>query len=281
MTRPLVSVVMIFLNEERFLPDAIASVLEQDCEEWELFLVDDGSTDRSSEIARTYALSDDRIRLLEHSGHENLGMAASRALALDSANGDVMSFLDADDVWEEDTLSRQLTLLDRHKGAAMVCAAALWWGSWDGSGSDFCDTVVSRAPMRDAPIEPPGFAVAMIRDGASVPCNCSIAVRTADLRELEGFEVSFRDLYEDQMLYAKFGLERRVLVSTDCLGRYRQHPGQCCARAAEDGTLGGARRRFLEWLVTWADERRLDDPSLRRELTSALHEFMPDGSTVP
>ena len=192
-----------------------------------------------------------------------------------------MSFLDGDDVWFPHSLNRQIALFDRHGDAAMVCASTLWWRSWDGASGDSCDTVVSRAPRRDVPIEPPAFAAAMIRDGAAVPCNCSTAVRTADLRELNGFDVSFRDLYEDQMLYAKLGLERQVVVSTDCLGKYRQHDGQCCVHAAEQGTVGNARRRFLEWLAGWTEERGLHEPSLRRELQSALGESRPGPKRRP
>jgi glycosyltransferase involved in cell wall biosynthesis len=264
---------MIFLDEEQFLSEAITSVLEQDFDRWELLLVDDGSIDRSGEIARSFAANDERIRVLEHPRHENRGMAASRNLALTHATGEVMSFLDADDAWFPHTLGRQIALLDRHGDAAMICASSLWWHSWNATHGDSCDTVVSRAPVQDAPIEPPGFATTMIRDGAAVPCNCSTVVRTSDLRELQGFETSFRGLYEDQMLYAKFGLERSVVVSKDCLGKYRQHPGQCCVRAAEAGTLGAGRRRFLEWLVAWSESRGLDHPLLRRELAGALEEF--------
>ena len=83
---PEVSVTIIFLDEERFLAEAVESVLAQSYTNWELLLVDDGSTDRSTEIARGYALANpDRIRYLEHPGHANRGMSASRNLGVRSA----------------------------------------------------------------------------------------------------------------------------------------------------------------------------------------------------
>ena len=76
---PLVSAIVIFLNEERFLAQAIGSVLAQSHANWELLLVDDGSTDGSSVIARDFAARDPRrIRCYEHAGHANRGMSASR-----------------------------------------------------------------------------------------------------------------------------------------------------------------------------------------------------------
>ncbi len=270
MSEPLVSIVMIFLDEVRFLGEAIESVLAQDESSWELLLVDDGSTDRSSEIARVYAGWDERIRLLEHPGHENRGMGASRELALSHARGELTSFLDGDDTWFPDSLSRQIDLMRRHPDAGMVCGATLWWHGWDGGRGDSCDTVAARVSARDALIDPPGFATAMILDGAAVPCNCSTIVRTEALREVGGFDVSFRDMYEDQMLYAKLGLERPVVVTSECLGRYRQHDAQCCVRAQRSGTVVDARRRFLEWLDDWTRGRAICDISLRRALAEAL-----------
>ena len=76
--RPVVSAITIFYNGERFLGEAIESVLAQTYPSWELLLVDDGSTDGASEIARSYAARHpERIRYLEHSGHRNRGMSAS------------------------------------------------------------------------------------------------------------------------------------------------------------------------------------------------------------
>jgi len=97
---PLVSVITIFLDAERFLNEAIESLRAQTYERWELLLVDDGSRDGSSEIAREHAARDPhRIRVLEHAGHANLGMSASRNLGIAHARGDLVALLDADDVY--------------------------------------------------------------------------------------------------------------------------------------------------------------------------------------
>ena len=81
--KPLVSVIVIFLNAADFLQEAIDSVLAQSYKDWELLLVDDRSNDGSSEIAKTFASRNPlRIHYLEHEAHRNLGMSATRNLGL-------------------------------------------------------------------------------------------------------------------------------------------------------------------------------------------------------
>src|SRR4051812_33913704 len=96
-TPPRVSVVMIFLDAEEFIREAIQSVADQTVDSWELLLVDDGSTDGSTEMALRYLAEDPaRIRLLHHPGGVNRGMSASRNLGLREARGEFVTFLDAD-----------------------------------------------------------------------------------------------------------------------------------------------------------------------------------------
>src|SRR5690349_4304048 len=76
---PLVSVILIFFNCEAFLQEAIDSVLAQTYRNWELLLIDDGSTDKSTDIAKNAMhLHPCRIRYFDHIGHRNKGMSASR-----------------------------------------------------------------------------------------------------------------------------------------------------------------------------------------------------------
>src|ERR1019366_1027700 len=91
-TKALVSTIIIFLDAERFLAEAVESVLAQTYPTWELWLVDDGSTDRSSQLAHDFAAKyPDRIQYLEHPGHENRGKSASRNLGLRPAPGEYVA----------------------------------------------------------------------------------------------------------------------------------------------------------------------------------------------
>ena len=98
--KPLVSCITIFFNAEKFFEEAIESVFVQTYKNWELLLVDDGSTDGSTTIARNYAEHyPEKVCYLEHEGHQNRGMSASRNLGIRHAKGDYVALLDADDIW--------------------------------------------------------------------------------------------------------------------------------------------------------------------------------------
>lgn len=100
--RVLVSVILPVFNGERFLEEAIRSVYAQDGAPIELLVIDDGSTDSSSEIVGTVAPD---ARVIEQ---ENTGPAAARNRGLSEARGEYLAFIDADDVWAPNKLSRQL-----------------------------------------------------------------------------------------------------------------------------------------------------------------------------
>ena len=86
-------------NEEKYVANAIESVLNQTCDDFELIIVNDGSTDGTLNVIRDF--DDDRIRLINQ---ENLGPGASRNRALDIACGEYVMFLDGDDFFREDAL---------------------------------------------------------------------------------------------------------------------------------------------------------------------------------
>jgi glycosyltransferase involved in cell wall biosynthesis len=81
------------------------------------------------------------VRYLQHPGHANLGMSASRNLGIRQADGPYMAFLDADDVWLPAKLEQQVALLEAWPEAAMVYGPTLWWYSWterlEDQGRDF------------------------------------------------------------------------------------------------------------------------------------------------
>ncbi len=102
---PLVSVIMPAYNAERFLGASIDSVLGQSYSALELIVVDDGSTDRSFEIAEQFAAQDRRVKILRQ---DNAGVACARNAAIRGATGLFVAPIDADDLWHPDKLRKQV-----------------------------------------------------------------------------------------------------------------------------------------------------------------------------
>ena len=254
--RPSVSVIVIFRNAGRFLPEAIDSVLGQTYRDWELLLVDDGSTDESAAIAlRTAGEHGDRVRRLEHPGHENRGMSASRNLGARHASGPLLAFLDADDVWFPNALADQVAILDAHRNVAMVYGPIQWWYSWTGRAGDVDrDYVETLGVPADAIVQPPRLVPLFLRDEAAVPSG--ILVRRDIFERLDGFEDEFRGEYEDQVFLAKVCLAEPVFAAAGCWYRYRQHPDSAVSIGLRTGQTDAARRRFLRWLTSYLRDRR-------------------------
>ncbi len=121
---PLVSVIMPVFNGEKYLSEAIESILTQTYTNFELLIVDDGSTDASAAIIRDYAERDSRIRFLKH--ERNLGTGTAQNTGFAVATGAYIANMDHDDISLPTRLEKQVRFLENHPqiGAAGVCAQA-------------------------------------------------------------------------------------------------------------------------------------------------------------
>ena len=107
----LVSIIMSSYNTAEYIAESIQSVLSQSYIDWELIVVDDCSTDNTDEVVKPY-LSDERIIYLKN--EMNSGAAVSRNRALREAKGKWIAFLDSDDLWTPDKLSKQINFMEEH-----------------------------------------------------------------------------------------------------------------------------------------------------------------------
>ena len=135
--RGLVSIIIPFLNAERFLEDAVAGIFAQTYQHWELLLVNDGSTDRSVAMAAGYVNERrSQVRCIQHADLGRHGISTSRNLGIANSAGEYIAFCDADDVWFPDKLERQVALLVAEQQAAIVFGSSLSWHSWTGRKED-------------------------------------------------------------------------------------------------------------------------------------------------
>lgn len=263
-SKPLISGIIIFLNEEKFLQDAIESVFAQTYDNWELLLVDDGSTDGSTAIALQYAqLYPQKVRYLEHEGHLNRGMSATRNLGIRHAKGKYIAFLDADDVWLAAKLEQQVAIMESQPEAAMLYGRTQYWYSWTGKPEDIQrDYIPELGIQPDTLFKPPILLTLCYPLGhACTPPPSDILLRREAIERIGGFEENFQriyQLYEDQAFFAKLYLNAPVFVASKCWDKYRLHPDSCCSVVNKAGEYHTVRLFFLNWLEKYLSAQTKD-----------------------
>jgi glycosyltransferase involved in cell wall biosynthesis len=265
---PLVSVIMIFLDEEKFIQEAVESVLAQTYPNWELLLVDDGSTDRSTEIARGFENRyPRRICYLEHEGHQNKGMSATRNLGIRAAQGEYITFLDADDVWLPGKLERQVSILESRPEIGFLTAPARYWYSWSEDSSKGRPDFVQQfegIPVNTA-VGPPALLLLFLKNELATVCD--LLCRREVIAATGGYEERFRGMYEDQAFHAKLCLRYPVYIPNEVGYLYRQHPDSCTSKSHTAGLYISNRLTYLKWLDRYLKEQKVND----RKLLWVLH----------
>jgi glycosyltransferase involved in cell wall biosynthesis len=277
---PLVSVVGIFLNGEGFLDEAIRSVFAQTYARWELLLVDDGSTDESSAIARGWAeRAPERVRYLEHPGHRNRGMSASRGLGLRHAEGEYLALIDADDVWLPEKLERQVAILEKLPGVALLYGAPLYWFGWTGRAEDRArDYVIDLKLPADRVYTPPSLLIPFLQRAAPTPCPSDVLVRRAVADRVGGFEAHFigvNMVYEDQGFFSKLLLHAPAYASSETWDYYRQHSSSCYAVSKASGGREVARHYFLRWFRTYLHQQGIIEGPVWDTVRTELQAYSP------
>lgn len=140
----MISVIIPLYNKEQIVERSVRSVLSQDYDDFEVVIVDDGSTDRSKEVVR--GIDDARIRIVEQ---ENGGPSKARNTGVRYAKGEWVVFLDADDELLPGALSYFLGMQERHSEADFFCAPYVWFEKGVGKICFSYDNRVVRNPYRE------------------------------------------------------------------------------------------------------------------------------------
>jgi glycosyltransferase involved in cell wall biosynthesis len=250
---PLVSVITVFKDEGKFLDEAIRSVLAQTWHHWELYLVDDGSSDRSTEIACAYAERYPDIHYLEHKDHKNKGTSTSRNLGTGNCKGELISFLDGDDIYLPEKLAAQVANFNKYPDVDMVIDATNYWYSWSPNNkhTDFTQHI----GFPDKTIFAPGeLNLRYLDRTAAIPCMGGVMVRRSLLDKIMGFEEQFTGMYDDQVFFHKAAMHGTVMISREVHDKYRQHENSMCYQVKQNGQINVWNRQFLEWLSDYISE---------------------------
>jgi len=122
MKEMLVSIIMPAYNCERYIDEAINSVLAQTYKNWELLVIDDGSKDATFQILSEFSKNDYRIKPLKN--EKNMGVSATRNRGIELASGEWIAFLDSDDIWAPSKLERQLKTADKNSAEFIFTGAS-------------------------------------------------------------------------------------------------------------------------------------------------------------
>lgn len=234
MSEPFVSVLTPTYNHERFIHSCVESVLAQSYRNWEMVIVDDGSTDRTVEVIQRF--SDPRIRLLRqpHLGIPRLADTYNRAL--DAARGELCAILEGDDAWPPWKVELQVrAFADKD--------VVLAWGR--GAYVDEAGNVVGLTPpattmwtrdiLRNDPL---GRAVSALVMGNSflVPA-CSVMIRRDALLAIGGFVQPEGMYWVDRPTALRLALQGHFSYVDEVLGYWRVHGHQVSQVAATEATL--------------------------------------------
>ena len=205
---PLVSVVLLVYNGQQYLKDAIDGVLSQSFTDFELIIINDGSTDASGEIARAYP--DHRIRYFVHS---NQGTTATRNRGIKLARGKYIAYLDHDDLCLKGRLQKQVDFLNSNPDVALVgTAAEIWVG-------DKRSDRYHRHPVDSYIIN-----FEALFDNRFV--NSSVMFRRSVVNNLGGYSTDkSRQPPEDYELWSRMIRGHKMVNLPDVLTGYREVPG--------------------------------------------------------
>ena len=206
-----VSVVIPLFNKAPFIERALRSVAAQTFTDFELIVVDDGSTDGGSTIVRSF--SDPRIRLIEQ---ENAGPGAARNRGLREARGEFVAFLDADDEWLPEFLSESVRLLDKNPNAGAVTSGYFAFPGGASTEVLWRSRGLTDGLVRVTPETKPSLVIALL----PYMTPCTTVARAGVLRKWGGFyHVNFCTHAEDAHLWLKVLLNESVVVNLEPLAR--------------------------------------------------------------
>jgi glycosyltransferase involved in cell wall biosynthesis len=242
--RPKVSVYIPTYNYGRFLGEAIQSVLDQTFQDWELIVVDDGSTDNTREVVE--AFDDPRIHYVYQ---ENQGNPAARNTALRLVRGEYVACLDGDDIWLPEKLAKQVAQLDALPPTVGLVYSDLYVFN-DGDGAITGRFLRGRRPPR-------GRVLAQL-----LPERSAFIVDTVALIRREVFdEVGLYDeslhTYEDWEMWVRIANSYEVETLDEPLARFRRHASSLSADVEKMYRHGhAAKTKVMESYPLTPDERR-------------------------
>jgi glycosyltransferase involved in cell wall biosynthesis len=226
--KPKVSVVMSVFNGERYLREAVSSILDQSFSDFEFIIINDGSTDTSGTMLDSYRSTDDRVVVYHQ---QNRGLTSSLNRGCTGANGKYIARMDADDIAVQDRLQRQVDFMENHPEVG-VLGGAIEWINAAGKSLLRC-----RHPASDQAIKS-----ALVRGDCPLS-HPTVIMRKEAFSSVAGYRTAMVDA-EDYDLWLRIS-DRYQLANLDAVVlKYRVHPNQVSVRKCRQQALSNLAARI-------------------------------------
>jgi len=223
MSSPRISVALSVYNAERFLAEAIESILAQTFADFEFLILDDGSGDSSRAIAQGYAQRDSRIRLI---ARENRGLIKSLNQLIDEARAPLIARMDADDIAKPERFARQLAWLEQNPNYGVV---GTWSEDVDEHGRPLgLSNGENARKLENYPVTHEDF-MAAVKTGDRLICHPTVIAHKDVLQKVGGYHAAFKHC-EDLDLWLRLANETRIGNVPERLLCYRHNPQQVSSR---------------------------------------------------
>ncbi len=225
---PDISVLLPVYNAQNYLEKAIDSILAQSFKNFELVLINDGSTDDSTEICRKFAREDSRIVLIEQ---ENKGLITTLNLGIETCRAPLIARMDADDIAEKERFARQKLYMDENPDTLVLGSAITL--------IDEYDQLIGKVRY---PKAGRGMDHYIFKHGSPVAHPAVMMSRKAAL-ELGGYRIAYKHA-EDYDLWLRFHKMGKIHNLEESLLRYRHHSGQITVQNAKEQALVSVIARY-------------------------------------
>lgn len=202
---PRVTVVVTAYNLIEYLPETITNVLQQTFTDFEVIVVDDGSTDNTAEWVKR--VSDPRVRLISQ---ENMGLSGSSNTGVINAQGEYITFLDADDLWEPTKLAQQVEILDLYPDVGLVYT----WVTYMNQNGKSTGRVVKP--------EAEGYVWDKLIEGNLIECGSVAMIRRTCFEQVGLFDTNLQSYVPDWDMWLRLTRHFQIKVIRQPLVYYRQ-----------------------------------------------------------
>ena len=204
---PQVSIVITAYNLMAYLPETIANVLQQTFTDFEVIVVNDGSTDNTAQWVSQ--IEDSRMRLISQS---NMGLSGACNTGVKNATGEYITFLDADDLWEPTKLAQQVEILDNYPEVSIVST----WVTYINETGESTGRIVK--PTAE------GYIWQQMIEVNQIECGSVIMLRRSCFDRVGLFDTNLKSYVQDWDMWLRLALHYQFKLIPQPLVYYRQRP---------------------------------------------------------